>query len=90
VPSADARQDIQRVEQLLEQALLDSGGPWLFGHYTVADAMFAPVATRFHTYGVGASTVTAKYFKRVLGDMSMQAWYADAEHEMGVISAAEV
>jgi len=90
IPEADARADIDRIVALLEQALSISGGPWLFGHYTVADAMFAPVATRFHTYQIDVSGLVEKYFKRVLGDSSMQSWYSDAEHESEVIPNAEV
>jgi len=90
VPTAAAQKDINRISQLLEQALQNSGGPWLFGHYTVADAMYAPLASRFYTYQVQPPAAVAKYFKRVLGDASMQAWYADAEHETHIISDAEV
>jgi len=90
VPDADTLADIQRIDQLLGQALKNSGGPWLFSHYTVADAMFAPVASRFHSYQVQPSTEVAAYFKRVLGDISIQSWYADAEHEAETIEAGEV
>jgi len=89
-PSAEAANDISRVCQLIEQALQRSGGPWLFGHYTVADAMFAPESTRFNSYEITTSERVSKYVKRVLGDVSMQAWYADAEHETEIISNAEV
>ena len=51
-PDLDTRIDINRIVQLMEQALQDSGGPWLFADYTVVDAMFAPVASRFRTYRI--------------------------------------
>lgn len=89
-PDLDTRIDINRVVQLIEQALDDSGGPWLFQRYSVADAMFAPVASRFHTYGIHAPSQTQMYFDRVLADRAMRDWYRDAEHEVEIITAAEV
>lgn len=89
-PDQDTQADINRIVQLLEQALNDSGGPWLFGHYTVADAMFAPVALRFKTYGIAAPGATAQYFERVRDDAAMKAWCAEAEHEVEIIEAAEI
>lgn len=82
--------DIDRIVQLMEQALYDSKGPWLFGHYTVADAMYAPIASRFKTYGVRAPQRTQTYFEKVLNDASMQQWYEDATHEVEIIALSEI
>jgi len=82
--------DIDRIVQLIEQALLDSKGPWLFGHYTVADAMYAPIASRFKTYGVRAPKLTQTYFEKVLNDASMKQWYDEASHETEIIERAEI
>jgi len=82
--------DVDRLHQLLEQALQDSGGPWLFGHYTVTDAMFAPIATRFQTYGVQSPTRTAEYFEKVLNTAAMLQWFEEASHETEIIEQAEV
>jgi len=90
VPNLETELDIQRIIQLFEQALLDTKGPWLFGHYTVADAMFAPVVTRFKTYSIPMPTLTKKYFTKVLDDASMKQWYEAASHESEVIDKAEV
>ncbi len=89
-PDLETEIDINRVVQLLEQALMDSKGPWLFGHYTVADAMYAPIASRFLTYGVRAPNVTQAYFERVLDDAAMKVWFEDATHETEIIEKAEV
>ncbi len=89
-PDLETEIDIDRIVQLFEQALLDSKGPWLFGHYTVADAMFAPVASRFKTYGVKAPHVTQRYFDKVLNDASMKQWYEEASHENEIIERAEI
>lgn len=82
--------DINRIVELLEQALHDSKGPWLFGHYTVADAMYAPIATRFKTYGVHAPKATQTYFEQVLSDESMRLWHEHAIDESEVIERAEI
>jgi len=89
-PDLATQIDINRIIQLMEQALDNSGGPWLFGHYTVADAMFTPVASRFKTYGIKAPANTANYFASILADKPMLRWYQDAEHEAEVIDAAEI
>lgn len=89
-PDFDTELDIDRVIQLMEQSLIDSGGPWLFGHFTVADAMYAPVASRFHTYGIATPTRTGEYFNKVLNSSAMRQWYEDATHETEIIDKAEV
>ncbi len=50
------------------------GGPYLFGHFTIADAMYAPVTTRFRTYGVTLSPVAEAYKQAMLADRDMKAW----------------
>jgi len=89
-PDLNTRIDINRIVQLLEDALDESGGPWLFGRYSVADAMFAPIASRFHTYGIKAPGNTHNYFEQVLIDPAMQAWYRAADDENEVIEKSEV
>ncbi len=56
-------------------------GPFLFGHFTAADAMYAPVVTRFDTYGGKLSSVTAAYVEAVLATPAMRQWYAEAAAE---------
>jgi len=51
-PSEAARTDIERVFEIWTDKLEESGGPFLFGRFTIADAMYFPVLTRFRTYGV--------------------------------------
>lgn len=89
-PCLEAQIDINRIVQLFEDALQQSGGPWLFGHYTVADAMYAPVASRFHTYKIKVPVLSQGYIERTLSDAPMQDWYADARLETAVIAKAEI
>jgi glutathione S-transferase len=74
-----AQHDIDRIETIWQECLQRYGGPWLFGrHRTLADAMFAPVASRFTTYGVALSPAAADYRDRVMAMPEMQTWIADA------------
>lgn len=57
------------------------GGPYLFGHFTIADAMYAPVATRFRTYGVTLTPVAEAYKQAMLNDPDMKAWEDAARSE---------
>ncbi len=89
-PSLEAQIDINRIVQLFEDALQQSGGPWLFGHYTVADAMYAPVAARFQTYKIKLPVLSQGYVDRTLDDAPMRDWYAAARIEAAVISKHEI
>jgi glutathione S-transferase len=60
---------------------LAAGGPFLFGTFTIADAMFAPVVTRFVTYGVELDPRCRAYADAVLALPAMRQWYADAAAE---------
>jgi glutathione S-transferase len=64
-------------------------GDWLFGDFSVADAMFAPVVLRFRTYGINVPESAAAYGKRLLDSDAMQEWLAAAETEIEVIENDE-
>jgi glutathione S-transferase len=70
--------DIARIDSLWSDCRRQhgKGGPWLFGaDYTAADAMFAPVVTRFNTYGAqGLGTTALEYVDTVLADPHLQNW----------------
>ena len=80
-PSADARADIERIVRLWQDSLSRSGGPWLFGSFSAADAMYAPVVIRFAAYGVSLSGAAAHYVDTVLADPPMQDWIAAGRAE---------
>lgn len=74
--------DIERVCEIWRECLARYGGPWLFGRQrTMADAMFAPVATRFVTYDVVLDTACAGYVKTVMAMPELQEWIAAAKLE---------
>ena len=64
-------------------------GDWLFGKFSIADAMFAPVVLRFRTYGINLPESAAAYGRRLLESPAMQEWLAAAEIEIEVIENDE-
>ena len=65
-------------------------GAWLFGDFTVADAMYAPVVLRFRTYGINLPDSAGHYADRVLQSEAMQEWLLACETETEVIEHEEV
>ncbi len=62
-PNAATQRDIDRVFEIWREALERSGGPFLFGRFSIADAMFFPVRTRLRTYGVAIPGELAGYVR---------------------------
>ncbi len=86
-----ARPDVERVKAIWTDCLERSGGPWLFGaHPTVADAMYAPVCSRFHTYAVELPERLERYAAHVLAWPLMAEWTAGALAEPDEIVELEV
>lgn len=74
----EVQRDIDRIVEIWEEArtqFATADGPWLFGAFSVADAMFAPVAWRFHVYNVPLPPVAAAYRDALLAHPAMIAWY---------------
>lgn len=67
-----------------------SGGDWLFGDFSVADAMYAPVVLRFRTYGINLPQSAVAYPERLLQSDALQEWLAAAESEIEVIEREEI
>jgi glutathione S-transferase len=83
-PTEAVAKDIARVDALLSDRLNapGRGGDFLFGAFSIADAMFAPVASRFTTYGAtGLSSATARWTEMMMALPAMQSWGRGAEAE---------
>jgi len=91
-PSPERSAEIARLEQLWDECRkrFGAGGPWLFGEYSAADAMFAPVVLRLRTYGAQVRETTATYMATVLADAHMRDWLAAAAAESWVIEESEI
>jgi glutathione S-transferase len=72
---ARAQDDIERIETIWHECLETYGGPYLFGaHPGMADAMYAPVVTRFRTYDVKLDSVCAAYCEHIMALPQMREW----------------
>ncbi len=88
---AGAQADIDRVTTIWRDCLATSGGPFLFGEKpTVADAMYAPVATRFETYEVKLDPVSAAYCETILNWAPMMDWIGEAKKEPDELEELDV
>lgn len=64
-------------------------GGWLFGRFSVADAMYAPVVLRFRTYGINLPESASAYPRRLLESAAIQDWLVESESETEVIKREE-
>ncbi len=84
--------DIDRIKTVWREcrALYGAGGPFLFGAFTIADAMYAPVCTRFRTYGLAEDDVAGPYIDAVLAHPAMRDWTEAARNEEWVIARSDL
>jgi glutathione S-transferase len=77
-----AQGDIERVMEIWRECLDTYGGPYLFGQEVcVADAMYAPVVTRFITYDVKLDKACSAYCKHIMALPAVKDWVAEAKKE---------
>jgi len=84
--------DIDRVDEIWNDCRrrFGAGGPWLFGEYSIADAMYAPVVLRFNTYGAQISETARWYMAAVLEDAALQSWLAASKAEPWTLESSEI
>ena len=75
-PSDAVLADCARIERLWDtaRAAHDINGPWLFGEYSIADVFYAPIATRFATYGLPRSDASEAYIQAHLAEPNFRRW----------------
>jgi glutathione S-transferase len=90
--SPELEADIARIKTIWRELRTQyaDAGPWLFGRYSIADAMFAPVAFRFLTYGVTETGAVDEYVRIVMRDPLVQEWMQAGELEQEVVASSEV
>jgi len=90
----EAAANVKRIETMWSDCRTRYGqktdGPFLFGAFGAADAMYAPVVARLHTYGVDVSASTNSYINAVMALPAWQEWYAAALKETWVLAEDEV
>jgi glutathione S-transferase len=88
----DLVRDIRRVDALWSACRMEhgAGGGWLFGAFSMADAMFAPVLFRFQTYGADLSAEARAYYDHALADPDVRAWQQAALQETHTLPHVDV
>ncbi len=86
---AAVRADVARLEAMWAHALEHSGGPFLFGAFSAADAFFAPVCMRLSRYGLPLSAATRAYVERVESTPGVARFIADALAERDFLDFEE-
>jgi glutathione S-transferase len=81
--------DVARIESMWNGALERSGGPFLFGGFSIADAMYAPVVNRLDVYAIPVSSGTQAYMDTIKALLAWQAWEAAGKAEPWVVEADE-
>src|ERR1700727_655739 len=87
---AEALANVARIETMWSEALTKSGGPFLFGKFGAADAMFAPVVSRFHTYAVAVGPIARAYMDAVMALPAWAEWQDAATEERWVLPEFEI
>ncbi|HET7922126.1 MAG TPA: glutathione S-transferase family protein [Gammaproteobacteria bacterium] len=90
--TAELETEIARVQMIWRSCRERYGqhGPWLFGDFSIADAMYIPVTLRFVTYGVALDAIGRNYLETVQAHAPVRDWIASAKQETAVIESSEV
>jgi glutathione S-transferase len=92
-PGPGVTEDISRVTEIWNECRAKQadvgGGPFLFGQFTIADAMYAPVASRFRTYGIALDPVCADYVNTIHALPAFTEWYEASVTEPYTINMYE-
>jgi glutathione S-transferase len=82
--TAELEHDINRIISIwqTQRENHSAAGPFLFGHFTLVDAFFAPVVTRFASYGIQLPPTVQAYADHILALAAMQEWTAMAQAEI--------
>jgi glutathione S-transferase len=91
MPSKAVSRDIRRIDEIWTDCRVQYAGEgdWLFGRFSIADCMYAPVVMRFVTYGSGLSEPGQRYMETVLANSSVKAWITAALQETEIIPEDE-
>ncbi|CDY73537.1 Glutathione S-transferase [Caballeronia glathei] len=79
--SPEALENVARIDEIWRECLAAHGGPFLFGEFSIADAMFAPVVMRFNSYAPPLGDEARAYVKRLTALPAVAAWIEGAARE---------
>ncbi|TGL63519.1 glutathione S-transferase family protein [Leptospira sarikeiensis] len=82
-PPIEAQKDIDRIQEIWEECISSYGGPFLFGKdFSIADAFYTPVVSRFITYGVKLSSKSSGYIQTISNLPAYKVWEDGAKLEV--------
>jgi glutathione S-transferase len=91
--AADVAANVTRVTAIWHEARTkfgaSTGGPFLYGEFSAADGMYAPVVSRFHSYSIKVDAVSQAYIDAMRAHPAYQAWVAEAAAEPWVLAQNE-
>ncbi|GLT13617.1 glutathione S-transferase family protein [Vibrio algivorus] len=87
--SETARHEIERIDQMWSQQMSEFPEEWLFGEWSITDAMYAPIALRFQTYQISLSDLASQYQKKVINSPAIQRWLNEASLETDIVQEDE-
>jgi glutathione S-transferase len=87
--SADAKASVARIEEIWRECRARYGGPFLFGRFGAADAMYAPVVHRFRTYAIDVAPETKAYMETMMALPAFAEWTRDGIAETLLIAKFE-
>ncbi len=88
----DIADEVRRIEALITDCrdAHAKNGPWLFGDFSIADAMFAPIIFSLHTYGIPGNQAVSEYAETVRNNPFVHEWFESARNEHETIAICEV
>ncbi|MFB9134019.1 glutathione S-transferase family protein [Vibrio olivae] len=87
--SEQAKQEIARVDEMWSEQMRTFPEGWLFGEWSIADAMYAPLALRFETYQIPLSPLAQQYKHKVLTSPAIKFWLQQASAETDIVEEDE-
>lgn len=87
--SDQVRKDVSRIEEIWSSRLKQSGGPFLFGDFSIADAMFAPIVNRLEIYDLAQAPAIQAYSKAMKALPAWQEWQREALKEPWIVEEDE-
>jgi len=90
--SHESQQEIERIKSIWQRCRDQYGsqGEWLFGDFSIADAMFAPIAIRFNGFNIALNALEKNYVNSQLNHPHLQKWIKDGKQETTIIKIAEI
>ena len=85
----DVKHDVKRIEEIWSQCLNKSKGPFLFGEFCIADAMYAPIVNRLHIYQLSKHPIVKSYHKTMTNLPEWQEWETAGKKESWIVGIDE-